>query len=215
MSASLTRSLEKKRYAALVLAQSWQIRGMLCPMALPIWANSWRNLLPSRASRNSHPAASRSTQHSPVDVGLRSASRQSIPQRQAHRAPPSVPNKVLSNKSQAILSTQHFDLRLSQPKGLELWVIESFTGRVPPRCTRGEALALSGLQSAGLNIAARCGAINRKIQAKSRTRTPLPCMDRMRHDGLFTGLRHCSSGIADCARVRPGRDPGQIWTTPY
>src|SRR6266566_3553366 len=35
MSASLTRSLEKKRYAALVLAQSWHTRGMLWPNGAP------------------------------------------------------------------------------------------------------------------------------------------------------------------------------------
>src|SRR6476619_3526991 len=127
MSASLTRSLEKKRYAALVLAQSWQIRGMLCPMALPIWANSWRNLLPSRASRNSHPAASRSTQHSPVDVGpgarLVSRSRNTKPMEH-----PSIANQVLSNESQAILLTQHSAVVVVPSKGSDLWVIESRRG---------------------------------------------------------------------------------------
>src|SRR5437660_10076663 len=98
---------------------------MLCPMALPSCATSFRNLSPSRASPNSHPAISRSTQPSASrkDCGAL------LPARCLNTKPmstPSVPNQVLSNESQVILSTQHFILRLSRPKGSELWVIESF-----------------------------------------------------------------------------------------
>ena len=42
--------VEKKRYAALVLAQSWHTRGMLWPMALPICATSLRSRLFRRSS---------------------------------------------------------------------------------------------------------------------------------------------------------------------
>src|SRR5829696_9851714 len=122
MFASLTGHWRKR--VAFVLAQSWQTRGMLCPMALPIWANTWRNRLPSRASRNSHPAASRSTQHSAVDEGsgarLVSRSRNTKPMEH-----PSIANQVLSNESQAILSTQHSAVVLTPSKGSDLWVIES------------------------------------------------------------------------------------------
>ena len=55
MSLSFTRSLEKKRYAALVLAQSWQAIGILSPTASPICAIKSQNLLPNRASANSSP----------------------------------------------------------------------------------------------------------------------------------------------------------------
>jgi hypothetical protein len=40
--------VEKKRYAALVFAQSGQTSGMLCPMAPPICASGLRNLPQSR-----------------------------------------------------------------------------------------------------------------------------------------------------------------------
>src|SRR5215216_6385899 len=105
---------------------------MLCPMALPIWANTWRNRLPSRASRNSHPAASRSTQHSAVDEGsgarLVSRSRNTKPMEH-----PSIANQVLSNESQVILSTQHSAVVLTPSKGSDLWVIERGADRLLTR----------------------------------------------------------------------------------
>src|ERR1700757_5276930 len=96
---------------------------MLCPNAPPSCASSFRNLSPSRASLNSHPAIFRSTQ----PRASWKACGFLLPARCLNIKPMEhpVPNQVLSNESQAILSTQHFDLRLSQPKGLELWVSES------------------------------------------------------------------------------------------
>jgi hypothetical protein len=127
-----------------VLAQSWQTRGMLCPMALPIWANSWRNLLPSRASRNSHPAASRSTQHSPVDVGpgarLVSRSRKN----QTHGPP--LDRESGAQQRTTSDSTQHSAVVAVPSKGSDLWEIESFSGGLPlwqPRNSRkGFSLSL-------------------------------------------------------------------------
>ena len=100
-------SFEKKRYAALVLAQSWQTSGMLWPMALPSCASSLRNLSPSRASLNSHPAISRSIQHrgSATGWGVLFAARSLSTNPMEHL---SLANQVLSNKSQAIFSIQDF-----------------------------------------------------------------------------------------------------------
>jgi hypothetical protein len=61
---------------------------------------------------------------------LGSAPRSSILQYQAHGAPPSIANQVLSNESQAILSIQDSANGLLPPRRPELWVIESFTGRI-------------------------------------------------------------------------------------
>ena len=98
-------------------------------MALPIWANSLRNLLPSRTSRNSHPAVSRSTQHSTVDVGSRarlvSRSRKTKPMEHPHRSA----NQVLSNEITSDFFNSIFRRwSLVPSKRSDLWVIESAAG---------------------------------------------------------------------------------------
>lgn len=66
MSASFTRSLSRNRYAAFVLAQSWQTSGIASPGLDDNCSSSARNRLPSRSSANVAPANSRSTQFSPL-----------------------------------------------------------------------------------------------------------------------------------------------------
>ena len=52
------KSLEKKRYAALALAQSWHASGRLAPIAPPIRSTSLRKRCPRRGSAKVHPASS-------------------------------------------------------------------------------------------------------------------------------------------------------------
>src|SRR6476620_9518804 len=96
-------------------------------MSLPICSSNVRNLLPSRASRNSHPATSRSTHV--VETSLARLSR-------AHGAAPngapSLPNQVLNNESQGIRLIQVFISGGAAQKASELWVIESRCGGHPP-----------------------------------------------------------------------------------
>lgn len=61
ISPSLTRSLSRNRYAALVLAQSWHASGIVSPGLAASCSSNERNRFPSRASLNSQPASSRST----------------------------------------------------------------------------------------------------------------------------------------------------------
>src|SRR3954454_5925436 len=66
MSCSVTRSLEKKRYAALVLAQSWQARGMLsprpeencCSSCCKRWRSRWSGREQAASSSSIHPVVS-------------------------------------------------------------------------------------------------------------------------------------------------------------
>ena len=110
---------------------SWGGRAGRKPIALPSCASNFRNLSPSRASLNSHPAISRSTQ----PRASWKACGFLLPARCLNIKPMEHPSRSRIRCSamnhERFFPTQHFDLRLSQPKGLELWVTESFTGGVP------------------------------------------------------------------------------------
>src|ERR1017187_960409 len=58
MSASLTRSFAKNRYAALAFAQSWHANGILSQLASESWFKTILNRLPNRRSRNWQPNTS-------------------------------------------------------------------------------------------------------------------------------------------------------------
>src|SRR3974390_3260484 len=101
---------------------------MLRPMALPIRPSSLRNLFASRSSRNSHPDTSRSTHvsASTVESLLLPVAWTLAGKFMEH---PRSANQVLSNESQAIPTIQVSPKKAHLGQHLELWVIESLTGR--------------------------------------------------------------------------------------
>src|SRR5205823_14712103 len=124
---SLMRSFDKKRYAALVFAQSWQASGMLSPTAAPICSSKMPNLLPRRRSSNSQPAISCSIQlFAWAAERPRALSRPSLhiikaPLRRDSGAQEGITNDSSDSRIRKIASAER--------RG-EMWVIES--GRTPP-----------------------------------------------------------------------------------
>src|SRR5438874_7156111 len=123
MSSSLMRSFDKKRYAALVFAQSWQASGMLSPTAAPICSSKLPNLLPRRRSSNSQPAISCSIQlFAWAAERPRALSRPSLhiikaPLRRDSGAQEGITNDSSDSRIRKIASAER--------RG-EMWVIESY-----------------------------------------------------------------------------------------
>src|SRR5207245_6247969 len=125
MSSSLMRSFDKKRYAALVFAQSWQASGMLSPTAAPICSSKLPNLLPRRRSSNSQPAISCSIQlfawaaERPRALSRPSLHIMKAPLRRDSGAQEGITNDSSDSRIRKIASAER--------RG-EMWVIESLSG---------------------------------------------------------------------------------------
>src|SRR5439155_9151457 len=135
MSSSLMRSFDKKRYAALVFAQSWQASGMLSPTAAPICSSKLPNLLPRRRSSNSQPAISCSIQlfawaaERPRALSRPSLHIMKAPLRRDSGAQEGITNDSSDSRIRKIASAER--------RG-EMWVIESH-GPARQRGKRDEA----------------------------------------------------------------------------
>jgi hypothetical protein len=116
MSASLTRPLDKKRYAAFVFAQSWQANGMVPPTPSQTCSSKFRNLLARRKSLNLQPALVEPVACTGRDLGQRAVTRLDS----CHGAP-SGAIRVLSKESQQFHSIQEFARAFRHTPSGEMW----------------------------------------------------------------------------------------------